>query len=324
MKNAKIFSFVRVSERSVVASVRIAKWLQEYLDIPVAWQEDIAERPLDVLIIVNGAFAFCKHLAALGEAVQMAKKIVWVQNDYTIGPIPKPDSNGMSPFRRAFRLRADAGNGYMDFWSTCAKYAERKGSSYINWNMLTFDPAHCLKNIAKRRSVATNDLFYYGSFRNVLMTKKMTRVPLFDRYFKQPHAATVISSTSPKFLERYPECQHRGVVDTDFYDHLGKHGLGLYLEDLSSSEAFHSPANRFYEMLSAGLPMVFQPECGPMLRRAGYDPTPYVVNNARQVVHRMEERERIGAEQRERWISDPREFRAKLQEQVDAAIGRLA
>lgn len=320
MKNTKIFSFVRLSESSMVASVRIAYWLANHLQVPLTWQGDIADKRLDVLIIVNGAYGFSKFLEPLGEAIYNARRVIWVQNDYTIIP-PRNDGDAQSPFRRAFVRRREDNKLQTEFWSTCEKWSCLPGSSYVNWNMLTFDEQYDPKRIKRRREVAGSELLYYGSYRDG--SGKSSRVPLFDRYFANPSVTTMISSPSEHFRSRYPKCQHLPPITTEFYDAIGGAGLGLYIEDRKSSEEFHSPANRFYEMLSAGLPMVFQPECGTMLRRAGYDPTPYVVNNARDVLRRMEQREEMGEQQRARWIPNRGWFRDQLVEQIEAARGRL-
>jgi hypothetical protein len=317
VRNAAIFSFVKVSDNSMVASVRIARWLHEFLDAPLIWDEGIGEcKDLGVLVIVNGAYGFSKCLEPLSRAILGAERIVWVQNDYTIIP-PKDEGDAQSPFRRAFVTRKERGDRPVSFWSTCHKWSERPGSSYVNWNALTFDPSYDLKVIARRRKSANDQLFYYGSFRDG--SGKSSRVPLFDRYFKDPKVPTKVSSPVKKFEERYPGIVPMGAITENFYEALGTKGLGLYIEDRKSSEEFHSPANRFYEMLSAGLPMVFAPECGTMLRKAGYNPEPYVVRNAREVEGFMRKREEIGAQQRAEWIPDKLHFRDTLINQVCAA-----
>jgi hypothetical protein len=81
--------------------------------------------------------------------------------------------------------------------------------------------------------------------------------------------------------------------------------LGLYLEDDRSHREFHSPANRFYEMLSAGLPMVFQPEAVLQMAVAGYDIAPYVAASGSDALNRaLRQREAIGAAQRAAWCAD--------------------
>jgi hypothetical protein len=257
-------------------------------------------------------------LEPLSRAILGAKHVIWVQNDYTIIP-PRTDGDAASPFRKAFVTRKQRGQESTIFWSTCEKWYERPGSHYVNWNQLTFDQDYDEKVIAKRRKRATDTLFYYGSFRDG--SGKSSRVPLFDRYFRDPSVNVVISSPVDKFAKRYesPRILTVPAMTKDFYATIGSHGLGLYIEDRKSSEEYHSPANRFYEMLSAGLPMVFMPESGSMLRKAGFNPEPYQVANQAQVKRAMERREEIGKEQREAWIKDPTFFRKNLLSQLKTA-----
>ena len=99
MTKTAMFSFVRMSPNSMVASVRIGYWLEKKLKLSTIWDGSIGDHTdLDHLIIVNGAFGFSKHLEALSRAIYGAKKVIWVQNDYTIIP-PRTDGDAASPFR---------------------------------------------------------------------------------------------------------------------------------------------------------------------------------------------------------------------------------
>lgn len=308
---AKIFSFVRVSDSSMVASVRIARFVSQTLDIPVVDDDTIADERLDLLIIVNGAFAFCKYLPELGQAILGAKRLVWVQNDYTI-IIPKAESGAESPFRKAFRNRREAGKPDADFWTTCEDNTRAtKMSRYVNWNCLTYDDQK-QSVIERRRANAGDDLFYYGSFR-------VGRRKNFDRYFLAPRVPVTISSPSRKFMDAYPAARHEDPVRENFYETLGTHGMGLYLEDKASHSNFHSPSNRLYEMFSAGLPILFQPECGSMLRKAGYDPSPWQASSPLEVQRMFERRAEVGAQQRETWLKQMRAEYAGLPGAVVAA-----
>lgn len=323
-----IFTFVRYSENSMVASIRIARWLSDQLQVPVIDQTNIDEamlesRSLDLLIIVNGAYGFCKCLPEFAKLVMNAKRIVWVQNDFTIIP-PKTDSQGVSPFRAAFRERHISGKPDMDFWTTCEDWQSiTRSSRYVNWNALTFDENYSPARIQAMRKISYASLLYYGSFR--AGTGKSSRVRYFDRYFNEPKVNTIISSPAKQFREKYlnPKIKHYDSIKEDFYEFLGKQGLGLYLEDRMSHEKFHSPANRFYEMLSAGLPMVFQPEAESMMARAGYKIEPWIVRNPRNVSMAMDHREEIGQRQRQEWIDDkggPKVFRRTLTDQFNTAL----
>lgn len=276
MLKQKVFSFMKPTVASKIPSAGIARKLSDLTGAELCWDAQIAAEPLDVLFLVNGAFAFCNVLAEVGQAVRQAKRVVWVQNDYTIAP-PKVESNAESPFRAAFRLRNDAGLPPMDYWTTIRiNSLFGRASAYINWNALTFGP---LKPGFRSYANATRPaVIYYGSYRQ-------HREPYFDRFFDKPAVKFVVAGAAfAKFAASYPLITvEPGIPQTEFIPTLAKYRAGLYIEDPKSHKEFHSPANRFYEMLSAGLPMMFQEEAVPRLAEAGYDITPWVVSTEKDV-----------------------------------------
>lgn len=312
---AKIFSFVKMSDTSVVASVRIARHVAKVLKMDIVDTASIGdEKDLDVLLVVNGAFSFCKHLAELGQAVVNARRVVWIQNDYTIIP-PKEESGAESPFRRAFRDRKLRGMPPIDYWTTVqVNVTATPRSHYVNWNCLTFDTTAPPELLRLRLQCSSPTLLYYGSHR-------AGRTEDFDRYLRHPEVKTLVSSPSPKFAEIYrdPKIHHLPKIEDNLHDFVGRQGLGLYIEDRRSHSEFHSPANRFYEMLSAGLPMVFQPECGTTMRQGGYDTQTFAVGNAKAVARAMERRKEIREQQRAAWLPRAQRERADLDSVIKRA-----
>lgn len=323
-----VFSFVKIYEKSMVASVRIAKMIAQDLKLPLITEKEISDvkGPLDLLIIVNGAYAFCGCLPKLGALIRTARRVVWAQNDYTIIP-PPAESGAESPFRKAFRERRAAGMPGIDYWTTVGPNSTATLlSSYVNWNCLTFDLDGPSENaLLKLRKESDNDLFYYGSFRDQGGMK--SRKVEFDRYFADPALPVTISTPGlrgvNKFEKFYPKCKHVEKIEGPLSPELVKHGLGLYIEDKMSHNEFHSPANRFYEMLSAGLPMVFQPECGSTMRKAGYNPEPFFVERSRHVAAKMSKKNDILVEQRMMWLEKARGERENLPNQLKAAMEKM-
>jgi hypothetical protein len=301
--NNVVFSFSKPSPNSTVVSNRLATFIAKTLRLPLVYDEQIHGMRSDILIIVNGAFAFCKHLDDLASAIRLAERVVWVQNDYTIKP-PAAVSGAESPFRKAFRYRHRRGAPPTDFWTTLKEPPDvaRGVVYYVNWNQLTYTGKP--DDIA-RRPYNDKDLFYYGAFR-------MGRRGSFDKYFAQKKVPVSILSTSSKFSTAYPRAQ--SVVPLrPLHLELRRHGLGLYIEDRKSHTEFHSPANRFYEMLSAGLPMVFEPEAAPMLLRAGFDVHGCVARNGKDLREAVERRIDIATFQRDSWHRPYRdELRSRL------------
>lgn len=309
MKSA-VFTFVKPSPNSVIASVRIAKFIGKTLDIPMLWDDRVKDERWDVLFLVNGAFSYCSHRDDVAVAVRRARRIIWVQNDYAIYA-PIPDGEAESTFRKAFRIRRDKGLPDMDHWTTVKEKSHMTGySRYLNWNALT-----ALRRPMDVCRTAADDLFYYGAFRT-------SRGPSFDRYFKRHKMPIALSSASKKFAERYPHARIISAIPRgEFYDELNGHGLGLYIEDPRSHREFHSPANRFYEMLSAGLPMVFEPDAITMLGKAKIDVTDFTVANQKECRSALRHRRDIQRTQRKRWWDD---FRGNLTDSLRRAFRRYS
>ncbi len=302
-QNTAIFAFSKPVPGSTVASSRIALFLAGELRAPLYYDAQVQHLRARTLFIVNGAFAFCNCLPQLAQAILQAENIVWVQNDYTIAP-PKATSAGESPFRAAFRLRAQRGQPPMDFWTTVrALQSATPNSRYVNWNSLTWDPQPLHPPVEK------HTLFYYGAHR-------AGRVPYFERYLNTP-GAVVSSTAGAKFAATCPKARLLGGVGgAAFYPALGAHALGLYIEDERSHHHFHSPANRFYEMLSAGLPMVFQPQATAMLAEAGFDVEAYTAEDGAAALALTGRRAKWQAAQRAAWGTD---YAGLLRSAVQAA-----
>jgi hypothetical protein len=312
MMEAVVFSFSKPVHGSTVASARIANYLARTIKARQLWGKDIAEAQADVLFLVNGAFAFCDCLPELAIAIRRFPRVIWVQNDYTIVP-PSAESAAQSPFRKAFVERRAAQLPDLEYWTTIDENVRlTPGGEYINWNSLTFEPLPAIQAVQQWQ------LLYYGAFRD-------KRVRYFDRYFKAPTYPVCVSSTSKKFVERYSQGERitfeTGISRECFYEFLGRSGFGLYLEDAPSHKKYMSPANRFYEMLSAHLPMLFQSESVAMMRKAGYDVQPYVLYSTDELHALQARRDEIAQEQFEQWgLID---HRALLTQAVQQAYARL-
>jgi hypothetical protein len=212
------------------------------------------------------------------------------------------------------------GKPHLEYWTTCAKESKMtEYSSYVNWNCLSMH-----EKPVKKAYASHNNLVYYGSFRT-------GRKEHFDTFFKEPKCPIIISCPNRKFEKEYPSplIKHVGAETDNLVQWLSQHGLGLYLEDKKSHKEFHSPPNRFYEMLSAGLPMIFQQESGPTLRQAGYnDIEQYTITNSnlnlwKDIKRKMDSREIIGKEQFNKWFIRAKAERINLSLAVKEAWQKL-
>lgn len=323
--NAALFSFVKTYDNSIIASVKLTKFLAQTLELPIFEKGgDPVPDGLDVLVIVNGAYGFAggDTLAMLGRAIDTANRVVWVQQDYTIIP-PKDEGSAESPFRKAFRDRHARGAAPVDYWTTCESYSRPgkaptghicgPGSRYMNWNILTFDPD--LDPIPVPDRAFHDSMIYYGSYRVISSSNRKDRAPYFRRYFTAPQVKTTISCPTTKFVEA--GYVHENIKHLDRFDtrlDLRHYGLGLYLEDQMSHKEYHSPANRFYEMLSAGVGIVFQPEaCRFLNYKAGLEGVDdFTLWNADGAPEKMAQRDAIAAQQLDLWWEKCRVERESL------------
>lgn len=286
-----------------VASGNIARWLSAYLNVPLYTDGMVlVDGPWDILICVNGPTSWLKDQEALARSVRDAKHIIYVQNDYTCPP-PRSEGEAESPLRKAWREKPVQTH----YWTTCAaNMAATPASSYVNWNMLGFSKDEPMSDVTSETVV------YYGSFRN-------NREHLFDRYFGEPGTDICISSPSKKFQKYSKHCSVVPPFGT-LYVGLAGYGAGLYLQDRRSDREFHSPASRFYEMLSVRLPIAFQPEAAKTMAEAGYDVAPFVVRSRDDLGIFMKHRGRIASLQRDLWYRD---YRYELAVQVDCALQKF-
>jgi hypothetical protein len=292
--DAVVFSFNPPKPDGSLANTRTAQFVAKELGLPLVCGPEIADHQnLDVLFMVAGVFMYCRVLPQVAKCIETAKRVVWIQNDYTIQP-PKDDGDAESPFRKAFRTRRANGLPPTDFWTTMKAAADRtEFSAYLNWNCMAYEGITD-EQFQSSWEAKYPTVFYYGADR-------AGRQIYFDRFFRGQAAPLIIGSFS-RSMGRYD-------VDADvisafprrqFFDNLGRYQMGLYLEDRKSHKEFTSPATRFYEMLSVGMAMVFQEEAVPMLAEAGYNVAPYVAT-PETLVDLLQSARSIAEEQRAQW-----------------------
>lgn len=295
---ACVFSFNPPTKDGSLANARTAQFVADALCLPLICGPEIEEQQnLDVLFMVAGVFMYCRVLPQVAAAIRTAKRIVWIQNDYTIQP-PLSDGKAESPFRLAFRERAWKNLPPTDFWTTMRRAANRTPfSAYLNWNCMAYEGISDEQFTANRAAMYPT-FFYYGADR-------AGRQTYFDRYFRGQAAPLVISSFS-RSMGRYDE--DATVISafprSSFFEGLATYSAGLYLEDKKSHAEFTSPATRFYEMLSVGMAMFFQPEAVPMLDEAGFAVGPYVVAPD-GLVEALQRATEVAIEQRALWAGTP-------------------
>ena len=289
------------------ASARVARFLADTLGCMLVDDEDSLWRFLALedgvpgygprrhtVIFVNGPIAFCGFRDIMGTALlPITERVFWVQQDYTITLPPNKaysrPTDAETPFRKEFHAVP-----HVHLWSTCQDVLGRRQNrqvpgcemdEYVNWNALTYAPMpDTWHQVAERDSEIAHQVFYYGALRE-------GRKPALKRFFGEMDPARVSISVSN--LNKRTEAQWSEVIGTDrvltppvrFDDHppvtngnrwgqqaileeIAMHAHSLYIADEESNVHFHSLANRFYEVLSTPLTVLWLDAAGTRTYRA--------------------------------------------------------
>jgi hypothetical protein len=219
-----------------------------------------APRRIPKLIIVNGPVVFCNFDDLIEQAIYRTRNLVYVQNDYAIEVLK---STGNPNQKNRLRAAMYHFKGKLSYWTSVEPTLERapKTSTLVNWNALTWRPVkdNTVKPVDKR-------VLYYGAFRKA-------RLPSFDTYFKEHGSRFYLSTTktgAKQFQERYPALDVGNAVQDVIEEFRGRFAAGLLIADRLSNKVYHCPPNRWYEMLSMGLPVLVDAPCRTTLERAGY------------------------------------------------------
>lgn len=298
----------------VVAGARIARWLASKLKNVILVdgknvQAVAKQLPAEyVLYIINVPKPMVAHVEAAEILIEQADWLVWVQNDYAI-QTPTPWTNGQSIFTRAFTKRTRRKSGHrMWVWTTCEDRVKHipDMARYVNWNCLAIDPQ---QEIVKPNH---EQFLYWGAYRP-------GRLESFRRYFGDGEMAEEITelwrvSATPNGATNFGN--HTSLNPPAFIGPvvvpagLSQYAGTVYIEDDMSHRRYHSPANRFYEALAAGIPMLIDHKAVGTIQKAGYTvPAKYISESYQDVARLLAQsrnvRLRMAADQRAIWCVDP-------------------
>lgn len=286
-------------ELTTTASARVARFLADELNIQLIagkyTHEDLKNMyTFDKVFYVNsmGMFAKAPFRKFMQEVVRKCRKVIYVQNDYTIHPI--------SQTQKVFRARGWS----HDFpftvgpvlWTTVPDFIVKPEDSYVNWNRLTYQPVDMVAAANRRPGV-----LYWGSYR-------AGRVKSFQKYFEQ--------SLYPVHLAMHPKIFNKFAVhDMDNClqpvqqwkrpEEISTYQATLYIEDEHQHDQFHSPPNRVYEAMSAGVALFIDLPCVSTLEKGGFRVNPdWVVNSARDLYEKLPRAYEFALAQRSLWGSD--------------------
>lgn len=335
------------------ASARVAAFLSAVFECPLvddlesmlqfltgAGFSQYGERDLKI-IFVNGPIAFCGFRDEMGaQLLPRTYAVWWVQQDYTITLPPniaysRPTS-AETPFRQEFHAIPR-----VHLWSTCLDVLGRRRTrttpgfemdEYVNWNALTYAP------ITGVEKPGINKIFYYGAMR-------AGRAGTLAKFFHDMPADSATISVSnlnqatamtwkhiagDNVTLRNPVKMSASVdVTSPSVNIWGQQPLipeialyrhSLYIADNDSNLAFHSLANRFYEVMSTPATALWLDAAGGhTYEKAGLRGwEDYAVDTHEDLLDKLKLKPatvaKVAADQREQWLQkDP--YKA-LQRQV--------
>lgn len=247
-----VINLTPINETSSLINPSIAMFIAETLGLPAVYKEDdIRAIDAEVVIVVNGLGQFCKARAAIGDAIAKCKKFIWVMNDYFV-QFPRPHSQGSSEILDGVKRGMLRGMEF-SYWATVPKVLTTPTSRYVNWNAVAHHPERADRTFNWEKQ-AERRIIYYGSMRP-------GRLKTFDHFFGDGSVPVTVSSQErahPNWLARFPNLQLVPALLRPLEPALKRYAMGLYLQE--ECRFYESPANRFYEMLGAGIPIIFQPE----------------------------------------------------------------
>lgn len=279
-------------------------------------RETFSHEKFDTIFLCSGGWMFCQFRDEVARLISNARRVIYIQNDYTVG-FP-------SQFTKVLRATPESKRPEIQAWSSIPDYGERLSSmapyeflprcpTYINWNALTY------RQLPFRPIEQTEEnLFYYGSFRK-------DRIGSFRLYLdpkcwdpKNP----IISCTmrGAKVWDEWCPFLTK-ILPLMSFEELQRFSHTIYLEDMKTSQGMYaSPANRFYECLSAGVAIIFDPCSTKTFEIAGFDVSDFVKFPESLPLSHTQSDE-IRHEQRSRW--GDRDYRQESLRELDILIKSL-
>lgn len=266
-------------EDSITTGARLCKFVSQYLEIPFIHNKKSSLMYMDdydILFVRFGILMYCDYRDQLFQLYKNAKRIIALEEDYTVGA----------------DYRLTKLNKHLEVWSNMPFRVKEIGGHYINWNRMTW-----IHNAPKGKPYFKG-LGYYGSYRD-------DREEYFIRYFKDAIYPIQIS-TFPRNALKFRDL-NIGIVICDPFKNrtqIRSFESVLYIEDKFTHSHYNSPANRFYECLCLGVPLLFDKSCEGTFKKAGYVINPFIVTSQRDVKRCLKSCNEISNLQREQWYKD--------------------
>jgi|7_EtaG_2_1085326.scaffolds.fasta_scaffold00750_18 hypothetical protein len=259
MKNL-VINFTKCSPNSTIASNRIATFISKQTgfllvdDLQTAQQ--IKQEMIGAIYVVNGMFGFCNFRDECVRLCYEARQLFWIGNDYNI-KVP-------SQLKR------------FEFIKAC-QYTTSAKEYLLDWNKLTY-----LKGLPIQNKIETG-ILYYGAYRE-------NRQEAFKRYFKTD-IYKIIVSTTPKNKSKFLSLNNKIKTVRPFpslIKGVQYFANTIYIEDEKRAAGIDlTPANRFYECVSAKVLQLFDKNTLQSFERFGNNLDDYIVESAADLKNKM-------------------------------------
>lgn len=252
--------------KRTLPSSNIAQFVADQLGVEL-WdcKEKLVYKHIDELYYVFGMHAFSDFREEMGALTKKTVKYIHIENDFTGGNLTQTE-----------RPMREKGSPAI-FLTTIPSRIKNNRGVYINWNQLTWDPIPVQKLAPLRQRIS--GMMYYGAFRK-------DRGEPFARYMSHdlfPLHVYTGRNGKRDFAELNQRIHVNDRAD-DLINTITKHQFSLYIEDAYSTKRYTSPANRFYECLSAGTPILFDHLAIPTMLEAGFDVSDFAVSSPKDIV----------------------------------------
>lgn len=286
-----------VSEQNISTGVRLARYMSIFFGCPFIHNRQTAiihKDKYDILFVKFGILRFCDYREELFYLYKNAKRIIAIEEDYTMGP----------------DYRLTQLNPSLEIWTNIPDRLKEIQGVYINWNRMTWRHNPHWKT-EKRKTPSIKGLGYFGSYRP-------GREKYFKRYFTD-NIYSVTVSTFPHNRLKFFNLNPRINIVAPFKDRrqIAAFQTVLYIEDEFSHKHYNSPANRFYECLSNFVPIIFDLSCCSTFQKAGYDISHYVVQDSLSMSVMLGQTDLIAHSQRKLWY---RNYQNELYEDIKKVV----
>ena len=289
--------------KTIRAQIELVK-----VTFPDIIEVDLAAEELDfcgetVINIGNHQYAGSVVLNKAAAALRSCKKLISLMDDYMSPPASQvynsvrgKDNIIVTSVKDLLRVKT----GRMFNWA--------KQSVYTNLNAMSWAPLPIIKP-------TITGLIYYGMFRENRREYFETylglgALDLYDVSVSGSHRAMKKFFDVNFALDDYP--RSKNIVSF-----LQQFEFSVYLEDVFSHLTYCSPANRFYECASAGIPLFFDKSCLKTFDIAGINIGDYAVSSPEQIISKLHDNTNIAKEQRKLWAKD---YKKEATEEFKAAL----